>query len=209
MTKRHLFTTSTVGVICVLAGATAGIAQSSASTHHAKADTITSGWADLFGPSVGRGLGFGPFGAIHGVSIEPNGKGGFDTVTVDAGTVTHVGTSSLTIKEGSGSATYATPTITPYGTVTVALDGKASKLSALGVGDHVIIAQSSAGTSRVTALDSSATSATSNGAPGGWGPNESSSGWEGYGPPAGAWPGAVNGYGPPVGPGGPGGTSGW
>jgi hypothetical protein len=205
MTKRHLFTASTVGVICALAGATAGIAESSATTRHTTADTVTIGWADLFGPSVGRGLGFGAFDAIHSVSIETNGNGGFETVTVDAGTVTQAGTNSVTIKEGSSNATYASPTITPHGKLTVTLDGKPSTLSALATGDRVIVAQSSAGTNRVTALDSSATSTTWNGGPSDGGPDQSGSGWQGYGT-AGAWHGSVNEYGPPSAPGG---AQGW
>jgi hypothetical protein len=146
-----------------------------------------------------------PLDAIHSVSIEPNGTGGFETVTVDAGTVTQAGTSSVTIKEGSSNATYASPTITPHGKLTVTLDGKSSTLSALATGDWVIVAQSSAGTNRVTALDSSATSTTWNGGPSNWGSDQSGPGWQGYGT-AGAWHGSVNEYGPPSGPGG---AQGW
>jgi hypothetical protein len=194
MTKRQLFTASTVGVACALAGASAGIAQSSATTRHPKADRAAPGWAEPFGPSAGRGLGFGALDAIHSESIEPDANGGFDTVTIDAGTITAVGTSSVTLTEGSTRATYARPTITPEGTVTVTLDGKASTLSALGAGDAVIVAQSSAGTSRITALEPTDTSTGWNRGSASWSPGESASGWADR--PTGAWSGAADGYRP-------------
>jgi hypothetical protein len=199
MTKRQLFTASTVGVVCALAGASAGIAESSASTQHPKTDSAAVGWAE---PS-GRSLGLGAFDAIHSESVEPTANGGFDTVTVDAGTITAVGTSSLTITEGSSRAVYARPTITPQGTVTVTLDGKPSTLSALTAGDPVIIAQSSAGTTRIAALKPASTSTSTststssgwNGGPASWGPDQPTSGWGGYGPASG-WSSAANRYGP-------------
>jgi VCBS repeat-containing protein len=191
MKRPHILTAAGVGVICAFAGAGDGIAESSAATHHHTATTkVTTGWGGPWGP-----YGFGGFGAIRSDSILPNGQGGFKSVTVDAGTITSVGANSLTLKEGTTNATYATPTITPSGSVTYTLDGKSAQFSALTAGDRAVIVQSSTGTSSVTAIDSSATA--SGYRPGRWGPGDST----------------PNGYGPGNGWGGPGwsgsGTTGW
>jgi hypothetical protein len=180
MKRPHILTAAGVGVICAFAGAAAGIAESSAATHHNTATTkVTTGWGGPWRP-----YGFGGFGAVRSTSILPDGKGGFKSVTVDAGTITAVGANSLTLKEGTTNATYATPTITPSGSVTVTLDGNSAQLSALTAGDRAVIVQSSIGTSSVTAIDSSATA--SGYGPGGWGPGHSAP--HGYGP-ANGWEG--------------------
>jgi hypothetical protein len=192
MKRPHMLTAAGIGVICTFSGAAAGIAESSATTHHHAAAPITTGWGGGFGSHGGRSPGFGGFGAIHSVSIQPTAKGGFETVTVDAGTITAVGANSLTLKEGSTSATYATPTITPSGSVTVTLDGKSAKLSALTADDRAVIVQSSSGTSRVIAIDSSAHATTPGYGPGGWGPNHSAPGR--YGPASGAGGPGIKGW---------------
>jgi hypothetical protein len=99
--------------------------------------------------------GFGPRGVIHAVTVVPNSSGGFDTVTIDSGTLESVSGDELTITEGTKSATYATPTITVPSDATVLLDGSSSTRAALPYGDRVTITQNSDGTSKVFATDAS------------------------------------------------------
>lgn len=176
MTRRHMIRTASVGAICALAGATTGIAGGSAKVAHR--GTAKTRWGQFIGHDPHDAHGIGPvglvgrgwdgLGAIHSVSIEPGSAGSFDTVTNDSGTITAVGAGALTMKEGSSSATYATPTITPAGKVTVVLDWKTSTFSALAVGDRVWVMQRSAGTTTIVATDSAAKSAQRSGWPGGW-----------------------------------------
>ena len=146
---------------CVLAGAAAGISQSSASSSSgsSSARSGTSGaparvaGARAFG-HFGHG---GPGGEVHAVEVVPNKAGtGFITVTEDNGTITDLDASAgkITLKEGTPSATYATPTISIPSGASVLLDGASSSLDKLKAGDHVSISSSSEGTS-VFAADSS------------------------------------------------------
>ena len=78
------------------------------------------------------------------------------TQTEDHGTITAVdaGGGTITLKEGTSTVTYATPTITIPSGATVQLDGASSSLEKLKAGDHVSISSSSEGTT-VFATDSS------------------------------------------------------
>ncbi len=91
------------------------------------------------------------------MEVVPNKAGnGFVTVTEDRGVITALdaGGGKITLKEGTSSATYATPTISIPSGATVLLDGAASSLEKLKEGDHVSISSSSEGTT-VFAIDSS------------------------------------------------------
>jgi len=146
---------------CVLAGAAAGISQSAASSSSSSSSSKSgkasrhAGFAGAPGfGHFGRG---GPGGEVHAVEVVPDKAGtGFITVTEDNGTITAVdaGAGKITLKEGTTSATYATPTISIPSGATVLLDGASSSLEKLKTGDHVSISSSSEGTT-VFATDSS------------------------------------------------------
>ena len=169
-----------------LAGTAFGISQSVAakSSSKTKSSTVTrhglrhgsaaGGWGAPGGGPGGPGGG----GAVHSVA-EVLDKAGtaYIAETTDSGTITAVEASAgtITLKEGTSSVTYATPTITIPSGATVMLDGKSSALSDLAVGDHVSISSSSEGTT-VFATDSSFQPGTHGmGGPGGPPPSGSSS----------------------------------
>ena len=148
---------------CALAGAAAGISQSTAAT---KSNTTTrkgirhSAAGFPGGPRGGFG---GPGGpgprAVHEVEQILNKAGtAYISQTVDNGEVTAVDASAgtITLKEGTSTVTYATPTITIPSGASVTLDGASSSLEKLKAGDHASISSSSEGTS-VFATDSSFT----------------------------------------------------
>ncbi len=139
---------------CALAGAAAGISQSSAtntkSTAKATHGLLRHGAAGV--PGFGHGG-----GAVHAVE-EVLDKAGtaYISQTVDDGEITAVDSSAgtVTLKEGTSSVTYGTPTITIPSGATVTLDGESSSLGKLEAGDHATIASSSEGTT-VFATDAS------------------------------------------------------
>ena len=97
--------------------------------------------------------------AVHSTEVVLNKAGtAYITETEDWGTVTAVDSSAgtITVKEGTSSVTYATPTITIPSGATVTLDGKTSSLEKISSGAHVSIRSSSEGT-EVFAMDSSFT----------------------------------------------------
>ena len=133
--------------VCALAGAAVGIGQSSAASSSTRRAHAAGVW--LMGRHGGP--------PVHAVEVVPNKAGSaFITVTTDSGTITAVdaGAGTITLKEGTSSLTYATPTITVPSGATVLLDGKSSSLGALAAGDRVSISSSSEGTT-VFATDSS------------------------------------------------------
>jgi hypothetical protein len=155
---------ATLAACLIAAGATAGIAQS-ATAKHATKKTTESGSPPAGGPMRGPGGaggfggpgGPGGFGSVHSVDVVLNkARTAYISETTDSGTVKSVDPSAgtITIVEGTGSVTYATPTITIPSEATVTLDGKTSSLSSLVEGDHVTISSSSEGTT-VFAADSS------------------------------------------------------
>jgi hypothetical protein len=171
MRSRKRIATVALAATCALGGAAAGISQSSAATKSSakKGGTVKhagaagpGGWGHPGGP------GGGPGGAVHSVAEVLNKAGtAYISVTTDSGTITSADTSAgtITLKEGTSSVTYATPTITIPSGATVTLDGKTSSLGALAEGDRVSISSSSEGTT-VFATDSSFQPA---GGPGGMG----------------------------------------
>jgi Cu/Ag efflux protein CusF len=147
---------------CALGGAAAGISQSAASStstsssvQSTKAGHPARGAREFGFAMGGGGPGFG--GEVHAVEVVLNKAGtAYITVTRDSGTITAVdaGAGKITLKEGTSSVTYATPTISIPSGATVTLDGAGSSLEKLKEGDHVMISSSSEGTS-VFATDSS------------------------------------------------------
>lgn len=156
--------------VCALAGAAAGISQSVAAKSSTKHTTHSSVAGARPGPPGGGmgGPGGGGGGAVHSVS-EVLDKAGtaYIAQTTDSGTITEVGESSITVKEGTDTVTYATPTISIPSGATVTLHGKTSALSDLKSGDRVTISSSSEGTS-VFATDSSWTPGSGGPGGGGW-----------------------------------------
>jgi hypothetical protein len=135
---------SAVGAVCALAGATAGIAGSSASS--SKPTKTALPWAAIAG-SPGPLLAFGPRAdaagpPIHSDAVVPNDKRGFDTVTMDRGSFSSLSGDQLTITEGTKTATYKTVTLAIPSGATVRRNGEAAKLSDLKSGDTVMVMQS-------------------------------------------------------------------
>jgi hypothetical protein len=127
-----------VAALCVALGAAGGIASSGAATSKAKkAGSSRSGRPA--GPPGGP--------AVHEDAVVLNKAGtAFITATEDSGTVVSVSGDQLTIKEGTKSVTYKTPTLTIPSGATVKRNGSTAQLSDLKAGDHVHVMQSSDGT---------------------------------------------------------------
>ena len=158
---------------CALAGAAAGISQSTAATKSkagAKQSLRHAAAGFPGGPHGGMGGFGGPGGrAVHEVEEVLNKAGtAYISQTVDNGEITAVDASAgtITLKEGTSTVTYATPTITIPSGATVMLDGASSSLDKLKAGDHASISSSSEGTT-VFATDSSFTPGDGHGH---WGP---------------------------------------
>jgi hypothetical protein len=153
MKSRKRVAAVSLAATCALAGAAAGITQSSAAK--TKAPTRS---ALRHGPAGMPGFGHGPGGgAVHAVEEVLNKAGtAYISETVDNGEVTAVDASAgtITLKEGTSTVTYGTPTITIPSGATVTLDGSSSSLEKLKAGDHATVASSSEGTT-VAATDSS------------------------------------------------------
>ena len=144
MQRSTMMRTGAVGAICALAGATAGIAGSSASSSK-PTNTAVAPAAIVDGPGVR--FKFGPLAdaagpPVHSDTVVPNEKGGFDTVTMDRGSFSSLSGNQLTITEGTKTATYKTVTLTIPSGATVRRNGEAAKLSDLKSGDTVMVMQS-------------------------------------------------------------------
>jgi hypothetical protein len=169
MTHPRLFRSAVAAGVCAAVGTTAGIAASAAApAHNQKAPGAgygtevrvpepppqgVTGAPARGGPAFKIGIGGPP---VHAVEIVPNkADDGFETVTQDSGTVKSVSGSSLTITEGTGKATYATPTLTIPANATVERDFQSATLADIQPGDHVAVSVSSDGTTTVFATDPS------------------------------------------------------
>ena len=130
----------TVGIaaLCVGLGAAGGIATSGAATSKSKkANAGRSGRPA--GPPGGR--------AVHEDAIVLNKAGtAFIAATEDSGTVVSVSGDQLTIKEGTASVTYKSPTLTIPSGATIKRNGSTAQLSDLKAGDRVHVTHSSDGT---------------------------------------------------------------
>jgi hypothetical protein len=150
---------------CVIAVSAAAIADgSSAKSTASKANAAAAQTPSGHGPPGGM-IGGGPGGpgggggggGIHSVSVVPDKAGtSFVTLTSDRGTVQSVdtGASTITIVEGTKSATYKTPTLTIPTDAAITLDAKKATLAEIKTGDRVAVSSSSEGTT-VFATDSS------------------------------------------------------
>src|SRR3954452_14897501 len=86
---------------------------------------------------------FGRFakGPVHAELVVPTRGGDFKTVTVDRGLVQETGTDSLTIKEGTRTATYKTVTLTIPSDAKIRRNRDDAQLSDLQQGDYVTVVQ--------------------------------------------------------------------
>ena len=114
---------------CALVGAGAGIAGTDA---HQGAH-----------PRDHHGHQFGRFarGPVHAELVVPTRGGDFKTVTVDRGIVQSVGSGTLTIKEGTPTATYKTADLTIPSDAKIRRNHDDAQLSDLQEGDYVTVVQ--------------------------------------------------------------------
>ena len=158
MQRRNRLAVVAVAGTCALAGAAAGISQSAASSSSGKSSSKAVKAASNAGPPGGGHPGHGMHGGeVHAVEVVLNKAGtAYVNETDDNGTITAVDSNAgtITLKEGTSSVTYATPTITIPSGASVMLDGETSSLDKLKEGDQVSISSSSEGTT-VFATDSS------------------------------------------------------
>jgi hypothetical protein len=155
-----------VVAICALAAVTAAIAQGSGTTKSssAKSKATTAHGAQASGSAPPGAVGgpdgdmHGPDGgAVHSVSVVPDKAGtSFITLTTDRGTVKSVDSAgaTITIAEGTKSATYKTLTLTVPSGAKVIRDGKTASLAEIKAEDNVSVSSSTEGTT-VFAMDSS------------------------------------------------------
>jgi hypothetical protein len=144
--------TGLIVVVCVLAGALAGIAGSAAAPSkskpkaaqkHNRAMRHALRAGPMRGPG-GLGLGGPP---VHAEMVVPNANGdGFDTVTMDSGKLKAISGSSLTITEGTDKATYGEPTVDAGSSPTVVRNHQKAALGDLQVGDFVHVIRGPKGT---------------------------------------------------------------
>ena len=176
MSTSTLTRTLAVGAACALAGAAAGIAESSASSaSHQPKQNARHGGETFAGPRLpglrlaGPGrpghltrafavplakgaaaplllAGGFPGPAVHSEAVVPNEKGGFETVTSDSGLFSSLSGEQLTIEEGTRTASYKSVTLTIPGDATVYRNGEKASLSDIKTGDMVSVVQSAAGT---------------------------------------------------------------
>jgi type IV secretory pathway TrbL component len=156
-----------VAAICALVAVTAAIAQGSgtAKSSSAKSKGTTAHGAQASGAQGLPGTIGGPDGdmhgpgggAVHSVGVVPDKAGtSFITLTTDRGTVKSVDSAgaTITIDEGTKSATYKTLTLTVPSGAKVIRDGKTASLGEIKAEDDVSVSSSSEGTT-VFAIDSS------------------------------------------------------
>lgn len=155
-----------VAAICALAAVTAAIAQGSGTTKgssaKSKATTAHGAQAGAQGPPGAMGGPDGDMhgpgaGAVHSVSVVPDKAGtSFIALTTDRGTVKSVDSAgaTITIAEGTKSATYKALTLTVPSGAKVIRDGKTASLAEIKAEDNVSVSSSTEGTT-VFAMDSS------------------------------------------------------
>jgi hypothetical protein len=165
-----MFRKKLIGVVAAgsaIAAITAAIAQGSGTTtsSNAKQKGATARAAEAPGAPGPPGMIGGPDramhgpdgGAVHSVSVVPDKAGSsFITLTSDRGMVKSVdgGAGTITIVEGTKSATYKTLTLTVPSGATIVRDGKKASLAEIKAEDHVSVSSSSEGTT-VFAMDAS------------------------------------------------------
>ena len=158
-----------VAAICAIAAVTAAIAQGSgtsqgsstkskgATAHAAQAGSPGPPGDGMGGPGGPHGMGGPDGGAVHSVGVVPDKAGtAFVTLTTDRGTVQSVdsGAGTITIVEGTKSATYKTLTLSVPSGAKVTRNGASASLGDVKAKDDISIGSSSEGTT-VFAMDSS------------------------------------------------------
>ena len=183
MERKTLVRVGVVAGACARVGAAGGIAGSAAAPSQS-ARTTTNGKQER-GPHLRMRMGFAGGGpAVHAELVVPNSSGnGFETVTLDNGTVKSVDGDQLTITEGTQSATYKDVTLTITSGAKVQRNFADAQLSDLKAGDRVHVSSSPEGTD-VFAVDANHQ-----------GPPPGKQRWHGPGGPGGPPP-----YGGPPGP---------
>jgi hypothetical protein len=144
MKSKRVMLTVVIGALCAIVGTAAGIAGSSAATSKSSGKAARANGHP--GPPGGplRHAGGPP---VHSEEVVLNkARDGFITVTTDAGVVKSLSGNELTITEGTKTVTYKNVTVTVPGNATVDRNGSKASLSALEVGDHVVVHRSSEGT---------------------------------------------------------------
>lgn len=157
-----MFGKKLLGVVadaCAIAAIAAAIAQGSGTAQSSSAKSKGAGAraAQAPGPPGPPGAMPGPDGdmhgpggaAVHSVSVVPDKAGtSFITLTSDRGAVRSIdsGAGTITIAEGTNSATYKTPTLSVPSGATIVRDGKKASLAEIKAGDHVSVSSSSEGT---------------------------------------------------------------
>lgn len=167
MRKGRMWTLA-VGTTAALGGAAFGIGGAVASTGKSGSTTTTTKTVRVRPPaagSKGSHRGAGRFGGafknlgiagppVHATLTVPASGGGFETATVDRGTVSSVSGSTLTITEGIKGQT-RTATITVPSGAKIIRNFSTAQLSDLKQGDLVTVIQTPKG-AVVTAADASA-----------------------------------------------------
>ncbi len=134
--KRHL-TLLTVALACLGAGAAASaITSAGAATTATKAKPAASARARARWRRVP---------GVHGELVVAT-KNGFRTVTFDRGFVDSISGSTLTLREGTKTATYKTVALTIPSSARVRNDGRKAALASLSAGERVIVTQGPART---------------------------------------------------------------
>lgn len=148
MNRRGLKRMSLVIAVCALVGALAGIAgsaaapsskQSTAHTQKKAAKKQLRASRHAFRRGFRMGFGGPPGGPVHSVAVVPQRDGsGFDTITVDGGTLLSVDGTTLHVKEAVGNNVYRDDAGIDVGSnAKVIRNGAGAKLSDLKAGDHV------------------------------------------------------------------------
>src|SRR3954470_22570818 len=121
----RILRTIIVAALCGVIGAGAGIAGAGAHQGHGK-------------KHFDRGFHRGG-GPVHAELVVPTRQGGFQTVTLDRGTVESVSGDQLTIKEGTRKATYKTISLTIPSAAKIRRHGDDASLTDLQAGDLVSV----------------------------------------------------------------------
>jgi hypothetical protein len=144
MERTTLVRVGLVAGACALVGAAGGIAGSAAApSKSSQTQTTTTGRQDRDHGGWGRRGSRGGGPAVHAELVVPNQAGnGFETVTMDEGTLKSVSGDQLTITEGTQSATYKEVTLTIPSGAKVQRNFTSAQLSDLQQGDRVHVSTS-------------------------------------------------------------------
>jgi hypothetical protein len=138
MTARKLTTIGGVGAVCIALGAAGAYIGDAASSPSA-----TSAAPAQASKASSKGKRRGPLRrlrrAVHADLVVAAPGGRFVNVTVDRGTVQQVGGSSITLKEGTKTATYRTVTLDLPANAVVRINRQAGRLSDVRSGQKAMV----------------------------------------------------------------------